>query len=40
MANNNQAPVFELPAEPVVIPPSIPAAAISKSGVNMNGMAC
>jgi len=37
MATNDNLEVFELPAEPVMLPPSLPAAAIGKSGVNMNG---
>ena len=37
MATVDQPEVFELPAEPVMFPPSLPAAAIGKSGVHMNG---
>lgn len=37
MATNDNLEVFELPAEPVVLPPSPPAATKGNSGVNMNG---
>lgn len=37
MATNDNLEMFELPAEPVMLP-SLPAAAIGKSGVNMDGM--
>ncbi|GFF81393.1 sterol 3-beta-glucosyltransferase UGT80B1 [Aspergillus lentulus] len=36
MATNDNLEVFELPAEPVVLPPSPPAATKGNSGVNMN----
>jgi hypothetical protein len=37
MATDDNLEVFELPTEPVMLPPSPPAASIGKSGVNMNG---
>ncbi|KAJ0416475.1 UDP-Glycosyltransferase/glycogen phosphorylase [Aspergillus carlsbadensis] len=36
MARQHQPEVFELPAEPVVVPPSPPAATMDKSGIKMN----
>jgi hypothetical protein len=36
MATKDNLEVFELPAEPVMLPP-LPAAAMGNSGVNMDG---